>query len=180
MKKDYYSIIIRYLILIFISIPNLYIFYLIFTPLTIYPVYFILNLFFEVFIQENTLSINGFSIEIIKACVAGSAYYLLLILNLSIPKINLKKRLNMILFAFSSLLILNILRIFLLTSLLLIYPSLFNITHKLFWYLISIIFVIAIWFTEVKIFKIKQIPIYSDIKLLIKQINKPKSSKKHK
>ena len=179
MKKEYLNIILRYLILIIISFPNLYLFYLIFTPLTVYPVYFLLNLFFEVSLQANTLIISGFSIEIIGACIAGSAYYLLLILNLSIPNINLKKRLRVILFAFSSLLVLNILRIFLLVSLLLISPDLFNITHKLFWYLISIVFVIGIWFTEVKIFKIKQIPIYSDIKFLIKQMNKSKSSKKH-
>ena len=180
MKKSnlYWSIIIRYLILILIALPNLYLFYLILTPLTIYPVYFLLKLVSEVSLQANTLLISNFSIEIIKACIAGSAYYLLLILNLSIPKIDLKKRLKMILFAFLLLLVLNILRIFLLILLLLINPYLFDITHKAFWYLISIIFVIGIWFTEVKVFKIKQIPFYSDIRFLIKQINKTKSSKK--
>ena len=172
MKKEYYSIIIRYLILILIALPNLYLFYLIFTPLTIYPVYFLLNLFWEASLQANTILINTFSIEVISACVAGSAYYLLLILNLSIPKIILKKRIKMILFAFSSLLILNILRIFILVSLFLMAPNLFDITHKLFWYLISIIFVIGIWFIEVRIFKIKQIPAYSDIKFLTNQIRK--------
>ena len=178
MKKisGYCDILIRYLILIVVSFPNLYLFYLIFTPLTIYPVYFLLNLFFEISLQANTLFINNFYIEIIGACVAGSAYYLLLILNLSIPKINLEKRLKMIFFAFSSLLILNIIRIFLLISLLLITPTLFDITHKIFWYLISIVFVIGIWFIEVKIFKIKQIPVYSDIRFLIRKIKK---SKKH-
>ena len=179
MKKEYYSIIIRYLILIIIAFPNLYLFYLIFTPLTIYPVYFLLSIFSQVSLQINTLFINGFSIQIIESCVAGSAYYLLLILNLSIPKINLKKRLKMILFAFFFLLILNIIRIFLITSILLTNPLLFDLTHKLFWYFISIFFVIAIWFIEVKIFKIKQIPIYSDMRFLIKQMNKSKSSKKH-
>ena len=179
MKREYYNIIIRYLILILIALPNLYLFYLIFTPLTVYPVYFLLNLFWEVSLQSNILFISDFSIEIIGACIAGSAYYLLLILNLSIPKIDIKKRLRMIFFAFSSLLVLNILRIFLLVSLLLINPHLFDITHKLFWYFISIIFVIGIWFAEVGIFKLKQIPIYSDIKFLMKQINKSKSSKKY-
>lgn len=180
MKKEYWSIIIRYIILILISFSNLYIFYLIFTPLTIYPVYFLLKLFFNISLQVNTLFIHNFSIEIIEACIAGSAYYLLLILNLSIPKTNIKKRLKMILFAFSSLLILNIIRIFLLVSLLSITPFLFEITHKIFWYFISIVFVIGIWFIEVRIFKIKQIPIYSDIKFLVKQIKKPQSSKKYK
>ena len=172
MKKEYYSIIIRYLILVLIAFPNLYLFYLIFTPLTVYPVYFLLNLFWETSLQANTILINALSIEVISACVAGSAYYLLLLLNLSIPKINIKKRLKMILFAFSSLLILNILRIFILVFLVLIAPNWFDITHKLFWYLISILFVVGIWFIEVKLFKIKQIPIYSDIRFLIKRIKK--------
>ena len=178
MRKEYFSLIIRYFLLVFLSLSNLYIFYLILTPLTVYPVYFLLSIFFNVSLQLNTIFINGFAIEIISACVAGSAYYLLLILNLSIPKIAFKKRLKMVLFAFSSLLILNILRIFLLVYVLLISPFLFDITHKIFWYLISIFFVVGIWFIEVKLFKIKQIPVYSDVKFLIKEINKPKSSKK--
>jgi len=179
MKREYFGIIIRYLILIIVSFPNLYLFYFALTPLTIYPVYFLLSIFFEVSLQLNTIFIGDFAIEIIEACVASSAYYLLLILNLSLPKINIKKRLKMILFAFSFLLVLNILRIFLLISLLLIFPPIFDITHKIFWYFISIFFVIGIWFIEIKLFKIKQIPIYSDIKFLIKQMNKSKTSKKN-
>lgn len=166
MKKDYWEIVIRYLILIFIAIPNLYLFYVIFTPLTIYPVFLLLKVLFNASLSQNIISINDFSIEIIKACIAGSAYYLLLILNLATLKINLKKRLKMIGVAFLSLLILNILRIVLLSSINIYYPSLFDITHKIFWYFLSIVFVIVIWFTEVKIFKIKEIPFYSDIKFL--------------
>ena len=177
MKREYSSIIIRYLILLIISFPNLFIFYFIFTPLTIYSVYFLLNLFFDVSLQANTLFIGSFAIEIIGACVAGSAYYLLLILNLSTPEINLKTRIKTILFGFGSLLILNIFRIFFLVSLLLIYPSAFDLTHKLFWYFISIIFVAGIWFAEIKLFRIKQIPVYSDVKFLLKDIN-PKTPKK--
>ncbi len=164
------SILIRYLLLMVVAIPNLYLFYLIFTPLTIYPVYFLLRVFFNANLNQNIIVINHFSIEIIKACIAGSAYYLLLILNLSIPKIKIKKRLKMIGIAFLSLLILNILRILILVSVVLYNPAFFDITHKIFWYAISIIFVIGIWFAEVKFFKIKQIPFYSDINFLYKKI----------
>ena len=180
MKKEYYSIFIRYFLLILTAFPNLFLFYYVFTPLTIYPVYLLIKLFSEVSLQSNILFINNFSIKIIDACIAGSAYYLLLILNLSLPKINIKKRIKMILFSFASLLILNILRIFFLIILLITIPSLFEITHKLFWYILSIFFVIGIWFIEARIFKIRQIPIYSDIKFLIKQIKKPNTSKKDK
>jgi exosortase/archaeosortase family protein len=171
-KRDlrYFDLISRYLILLFIALPNLYLFYLIFTPLTILPLYFILNLFFEVSLHLNTIFLNGLSIQVVESCIAGSAYYLLLILNLSIPQIAIKKRLKMIAFAFSTLLILNILRIIILVCILLSMPSIFDITHQIFWYIISLVFVIGIWFLEVKIFNIKQIPFYSDFKYVIKQI----------
>jgi len=178
-SKRFIDIFLRYLILILIALPNLWFFYFIFTPLTFYPVYFLINLFFNSSLTGNTITItNCFPIEIIKACVAGSAYYLLLILNLSTPKIKIKKRLQMAILAFASLLIINILRIFLLSMIFISGSSLFEITHKLFWYLGSVIFVAGIWFIEVKYFKIKKIPFYSDIKLLYensflkKKINK--------
>ena len=181
-SKNFFGIFTRYLILILIGIPNLWLFYLIFTPLTIYPVFFLLNLFFDASLFGNLILLNkSFSIEIIKACVAGSAYYLLLILNLAIPmKIN--KRLKILAFSFISLLIINILRIFLLSLLFVSGTSLFDITHEFFWYLGSIAFVIGIWFAGVKIFKVKEIPFYSDMQNtgLFKKIKKSKSSKKNK
>ena len=185
MKKEsekFFGILTRYLILIFLGIPNLWLFYLIFTPLTIYPVFFLLSLFFDAVLLGNLILLDKFFlIEIIEACIAGSAYYLLLILNLATPmKIN--KRLKLILFSFSTLLFINILRIFLLSLLFTTGTSLFDITHELFWYIGSIVFVIGIWFVGVKIFKVKEIPFYSDFKNtgLLKKIKKPKRSKKNK
>lgn len=195
MKKErssFLDIIIRYSILILAGIPNLliagvpdvWLFYLIFTPLTIYPVYFLLSLFFDVSLVGNFLIIERFfPIEIIGPCVAGSAYYLLLILNLSTPDINIKKRLLITLVSFSSLLLVNILRIFFLAVLFLSGFSYFDIAHELFWYLGSVVFVVGIWFLCVKLFKVKQIPVYSDIislkKLSGKKLKKSKSSKKN-
>jgi exosortase/archaeosortase family protein len=168
-SKQFIDILIRYAILIIVALPNFWLFYLIFTPLTIYPIYFLLSLFFDPSLVRNIIFIDEFPIELIPACIAGSAYYLLLILNLSTPKIKLKKRAKMILFSFTSLLILNILRIFLLSLVFVSGNSLFDIAHKLFWYLGSTIFVVGIWFIEVKLFKIKEIPFYSDMKFLYKK-----------
>lgn len=168
-SKEVYDVIVRYAIILLVALPNLWLFYFIFTPLTVYPVYFLLNLFFDTSLIGNTLVISDYAIEIIEACVAGSAYYLLLILNLSVPKIKLHKRLNMISLSFLSLLIINILRIFLLSLFLLSDSPWFFITHKLFWYLLSIFIVIGIWFIEVKLFKIKEIPFYSDLKFLFEK-----------
>ena len=169
--KNFLDIFIRYLILVVVALPGLWVFYFVFTSLTIYPIYFFLGLFFDVTLLGNILIINNeIPIEFIKACIAGSAYYLLLILNLSTPKIDLKKRVKMILLSFASLLFVNILRIVLLIFLFVYGFAFFDITHKFFWYFVSIVFVIGIWFAEVKIFKIKEIPFYSDLKFLYKKI----------
>ena len=174
MERDKYSLLsifLRYIILIIVAFPSLWIFYLIFTPLTVYPVYFLLSLFFPVsLISKTIILISGnVPIEIIEACVAGSAYYFLLILNLTTQGIKSKTRIYMILFSFAVFLLINIIRIFLLSLLAISGSSFFDITHIVFWYALSTVFVIGIWFFQVKVFKIKEIPIYSDIKFLYKQ-----------
>jgi exosortase/archaeosortase family protein len=174
--KRHLDLIIRYLIIVLVAIPNLYLFYAIFTPLTLYPIYFILNLFFDVTLEGISLILNGFQIHIIEACVAGAAYYLLFALNMSVPGIKIKKRATMIGFSFLSLLILNILRILILMLVLFYGASFFDITHKFFWYFLSTLLVVLIWFAEVKLFKIKQIPVYTDMMYLYKKSN----LKKHK
>jgi len=167
-----YSIFIRYLILVVVAFPSFWIFYFIFTPLTVYPVYFLINLFFDVVLSGNVLFIGNppAPIEIVGACVAGSAYYLLLIFNLSVPNVKFLKRIKMISFAFLSFLIINVLRIVILSAIFVLKPTMFDITHKLSWYLGSIILVVGIWFLEVKHFKIKDIPFYSDVKSISRYI----------
>jgi exosortase/archaeosortase family protein len=164
-KNTITSILSRYIFLLLIGLFALNIFYELFRPLTIYPVYYLLKIFFNASLNSNVISI-GVPIEIIDACVAGSAYFLLLILNLSVPSVKISKRIKIILFAFIFLLLINIMRIFLLSILAESGSSLFDITHKLLWYSLSIIFVVCIWFIEVKLFKIKEIPLYSDIHFL--------------
>jgi exosortase/archaeosortase family protein len=169
-RGAFLDIILRYLILILIALPGLFIFYFIFTPLTVYPVYFLLGLFFDaVLLSKTNILVNNLPIELISACIAGAAYYLLLVLNLSIPKIKLKTRINAIIFSLIAFLILNILRIFVLSSLAVTGFAYFNVTHTVFWYGFSTIIVVVIWFAEVKIYKIKEIPFYSDLKFLYKK-----------
>jgi exosortase/archaeosortase family protein len=170
--KIIYPIFARYFILVIAALPNFWIFYFIFTPLTIYPAYFLLSLFFNMSISGNTFLIRDYhsAIQIINACIAGSAYYLLLIFNLSVPNVKFYKRIKMICFAFVSFLIVNILRIVLLSAIFVLKPNLFDISHKLSWYIGSIVLVVAIWFIEVKKFKIKEIPFYSDVKSVLKYI----------
>lgn len=171
-KEFIYSIFLRYLILIITAIPDFWIFYFIFTPLTIYPVYLVLNLIFNASLSGDLIVIHGATIKVIDACIAGSAYYLLLIFNLSIPNVKFRKRLKMISFAFLSFLAVNVARIIILSVIVLTKPSIFDISHKLTWYIGSIIIVVLIWFIEVRKYDIKDIPFYTDIKAISKHTKK--------
>jgi len=162
------GLLLRYAILILFVILSVKVFYLIFTQITVYSVYFILKQFFTVTLANNFLWINSSPIEIIGPCVAGSAYLLMLILNLSTPNIKTSKRIGMFFFSFAVLLLINVLRIVLLSFLFLAGNSFFDMAHLLFWYIGSVIFVVGIWFLSVKIFKVKEIPFYSDLMFLFK------------
>ena len=168
-SKTLIYLFLRYLFLIIIALPGFAIFYFIFSPLTIYPSYWILSLFYQVSLQGNSFIIDNYSINIIEACVAGGAYYLLLILNLSTPmKVNV--RVKSLLFLLSTFLLFNISRLVIFSSLALEGFSYFDIAHKYTWYFGSTIFVALLWFLNVYIFKISEIPIFSDFKMIYSQI----------
>ena len=171
----------RYILLILIAFPGLLLFYKIFTPLTIYPSYWLFQIFFDASLYSNIILLNSsLVVEIVPACVMGSAYYLLLILNFSMPKIELKKRIVMVLTSFAALLVVNILRIVLLGSLYTLESVWSDPLHSFFWYFLSIFFVVGIWFAQVKIFNVKGIPFYSDLKFLFgySVLHRKKSVKK--
>jgi exosortase/archaeosortase family protein len=163
---------LRYIILVIAGI-FLSLFYKILFPLTVWPSYYLIGFLYNTSLFGNTILVQGARIEIIGACVAGSAYFLLLILNLT-TKMNYKKRFYSLIFSFFSLLFLNIMRIFVLSLMFIEKVAFFDITHKLFWYFFSVLFVVGIWFLTAFIFKIKNIPIYSDIKYFLGIINKAK------
>jgi len=164
------GLIARYLILIAVAIPGLWLFYKIFTPVTVWPVYWLLNLLYETFLFSDIVLLIDwiFPIELIPACIAGSAYYLLLVLNLATPKIKPKIRVYAVLFSFVAFLVINILRIFILSIMAYTGSSFFDAAHQFLWYSVSTLFVVGIWFAEVKLFKIKEIPFYSDLKFLFR------------
>ncbi len=168
-KNNYLFLFFRYLVLLLIAIPKLYLFYLLLTPLTVYFSYFLIKVFYSsAILVENSILISNYSLEIIGACVAASAYYFLLILNLSTPNINIMKRLKILLFSFAILFIFNICRILFLSILVVNNFYLFDIIHKFIWYFVSTFFVIILWFFMVKRFNIKEISFYSDLKFLYK------------
>lgn len=167
-KKRVISLAARYLLLLLVAIPNFYIIYKIFTPLTIYPAFFLLKLFFNVSLSGTNLAFNNYLIQLVPACIAGSAYYLLLILNLATP-MQIKTRVKSLLFLLLTFLAINIIRIFFFSVLFVKSFSLFNLIHMIFWYIISVAIVFLIWYANIKIFRIKDIPVYTDVRNLIKQ-----------
>jgi len=172
-KPNAYQIFFRYIILLLLGLGNLYIFYTVFTPLTIHPVNFILSLYYQTTLQDISITIGSHTIQIIEACVAGAAFYLLTILNLATPMAP-RKRFYSLIFSFTLLLGLNIARIVFLTVLFVNNSGAFDFTHKFLWYGLSTVFVVGIWFLTVYQFKITQIPLYSDYLTFKKLIKKRK------
>lgn len=162
------GIIIRYSLILLISL-----FYPIFNTILAIPTigasYFIISLFHPASILGNILSFNGIQIELIDACIAGLAYLLLIVLNLAV-EMPLKTRIKAL---SSSILVFWVFNVFRITKLALMFSSgseMFSYLHAFFWYFGSIILVFLIWLITIKIFKIKENPIISDIKFLIKTI----------
>jgi len=170
-SKRYWYVFVRYLILIFLGLGNLTAFYFVFTPLTVAPVFWVISLFDggAKLLEGNLLYFSGYYAEIIPACIAGAAYYLLLILNLTTP-MELKKRMHSILLLFGMFLTLNILRILIFSYLLVFGYEVFDFAHRFTWYFGSTALVILIWFGNVWMLKIKEIPVYSDFKKLFGEI----------
>lgn len=176
MKKESKKIIwlfFRYLLLIVLAFQNLFLFYLVFSPLTVYPSALILGLFYPVSLHGNTILVNSVPIELINACIAGSAFYLLLLLNLALP-MKISKRLASIAFSFLIFLVINIVRISVFSVLYINRFKYFNFTHLLFWYVLSGILVFLVWFLTIKVFSVKDVPFYNDIKFLYSQTKSKK------
>jgi exosortase/archaeosortase len=161
--KETFDLIIRYILLAILPLGGLYIFYAIFTPLTVYPSYWAFNaLYGAKLLIGNIIYFKGYYAEIIGACVAGAAYYLLLILNLTTP-MHISKRIKSIIFLLFSFLIINITRIVIFGMLFSKGFKYFDLAHELVWYIGSTLIVVVVWFSNVWLFKIKDIPIYTDM-----------------
>ncbi len=171
------SLVIRYALLLGIGILNLALgteglFYTIFTPLTIYPVYEVLHGLYEArLVSPTVLFFGGYYAELIPACIAGSAYFLLLILNLTTP-MSLKKRIPSLFFLALAFLVFNIARIVIFGVLLVKGYQYFDIAHIATWYFGSTALVVGIWFANALIFRIKSVPLYTDLRKLVVEVTK--------
>lgn len=176
--NKFQSIALRYVMILTLGINNFYIISKIITPLTIHITRTTLNIFTPTTLTQNIIQTQTTTIQLIPACIAISAYYLLIFLLLATPNIQIKTRIYTILTATLSLLILNTTRILILIPL--TQTQSFATIHWATWHIFSTTLVAAIYITTIKLYKIKSTPIYSDLKYLKSQIKKPKRKIKHK
>lgn len=115
-------------------------------------------------VSGTVLSIDGVAVEFIRACIAPSAYVLLIVLLLLTPGLSFKTFFAAMLSGVALLLVLNVVRIFVLIELLVVKGvNYFQAVHLLFWMLLSSVAVALVWIFLVHRFTIRQIPVYDDL-----------------
>jgi exosortase/archaeosortase family protein len=160
------------LLILLFGLGNLIVFSLFFTFPTVKLASFLLSFISETTSYQNIILFNTHIIQLIPACIALSAYYLIFILVFSTKGIYWKQRIRILVFSCFIFLIFNVLRIFILV--LVLHAPFFNALHVFLWYFISTLAVFLIWILNIKLFKIKKIPIYSDVRYLIELRKKRK------
>lgn len=138
-------------------------------PATIHSSSIILNFIgIKSFIFSPYLITLNNNIRFSEACAIISAYFLLLLLVVLTKDISFKKRLKIFLIGSIVLFIINIIRILVLIYILETrgFDS-FQQTHDIIWLVLGSILVSLTWIGLIRHYKIKAIPIYSDIKYLL-------------
>ena len=166
---------IRLTISVILMVLGLKLIYLILSPLTFYLSYFSLFFYSPELISSTKFIIKNYGLIFIPACTAGSAYLLLILLTTT-TDLTLKKSLKVIGFGSLIIFVANLIRIDLLIVALVEKGSkLFDTLHLFFWDIISTLFVVGLWIFIIKWFKIKEIPVYSDFKKIIRIYKKSKN-----
>ncbi len=120
---------------------------------------------------KNAIEIFGVaSLKIVKYCVTASAYYSWTLLILLTKDITFLK--SLLLYAIGVVLIyaMNQIRIIVLVFALLKNPDAFAQLHFVLWFVLSIGYVAAMWLVFSWVFKVKSIPVYSDMKYLVESM----------
>jgi len=119
-------------------------------PLTIYPAYFIIDLFYNSNLINESIFIENYIIKFIPACIAVLAYALLFFLIVLTKGIGLKKSVKLFVIGSGLILLMNIFRIDLLLFILIEFgDNMFDKVHLLFWNFVSGIIIkswIYLWY----------------------------------
>ena len=164
------KLIIRLLALIFISYPLLKV---IFMPITYQFVKEITSFFYNISTEGYSMTVEGTTLNFVPACAAIAAFYLLFLLITTTKDLNFKISVKLFLIGGLLIFIANLIRIEFLTYLLVEYgKNYFEMVHIIIWSAISSIYIAVTWIFLVNYYRIKNIPVYSDIKYLLKKIKR--------
>lgn len=163
------SILIRYSFALLVALSSgVFSFFLL--PATLYTVYFFLGFFYDPLLIEGNIQLSEVLFVFIPACAATLAYILLLELLLLTRGVSFRKGLEMFLFGAALIFILNIFRIFFLIFVYVEYgKNYFDIIHIFFWQFVSVFFFFAVWIFLVERYHIKNIPVWSDVREILKK-----------
>ena len=142
-------------------------------PLTLNTSYFLLKfLNYKIFLfTPYLITLNNY-IRFSPACAAISAYFLLLLLIIFTKDIKLLIRIKIFFLGSLIIFLVNLIRILTLVFILEKFGfNTFQQVHDIFWILFGSILVAFTWIYLTKHYKITSIPLYSDLKYLLKQIN---------
>ncbi|MGK0209546.1 MAG: exosortase/archaeosortase family protein [Patescibacteria group bacterium] len=170
------DIVVRYVLIFVLGLFDLFIFYFVFTPLTIDFVGLVLGLFVSYeLIGElgNVFFVSGIEFVVVRACVAGAAYYLLCILVLGMPGLDWGKRAKALLYSFGLFYGINVVRIVMMILLYVYWGAgAFEIVHMFLWYGMSILIVAGVWFFVSSKMGLKGRPVVDDLRFVWKQVRK--------
>ena len=167
-KRDVLDIVIRYLVCLGLVLLYNQI-YFILLPLTFYFSYFLAKFFIPIMIVDYSFIFDSVKLNFVDACVATSAYLLLIILVFTTFGLKWKKRIKITFFGLVIIYLVNILRIEFLLFILYNYGyNAFERIHLIIWEFVSSMFVVVLWIFLVKKYSIKYIPVISDLKKIYK------------
>ncbi len=149
------------------------VFYLVFSPLTLWVSYGILRLFTDVTLAGTTLLAGGKTLVFVPACAAASAYLLLALLILLTRGISFRLGVKLFLLGGSLIFVANIVRIQVLFYLLFnVGKNYFETLHLLIWKVLSSAYVAGVWIYLTWKFKIQGTPIVSDFHYTLRLFRK--------
>ena len=169
------GMLVRYILLVLACVPFMQqLASSIITKTTIHAVYSILSIFYSntALLASNTLFFgNGWYLTLIVACTAPAAYGLLFILHMLTP-LPKRQQWKALLFSLVVFFCLNLIRIFIFTTLYVKGSNYFELGHQMVWYFGSTLLLVVIWFATVYRYDIQTLPVYTDIHTLITAIRK--------
>ncbi|MBS3108771.1 pacearchaeosortase [Candidatus Woesearchaeota archaeon] len=148
----------------------------IFYILLLKPTLYVSSIFlssYKPIITNDAIIINNIVLKFISACIATLAYVLLLLLILLTKDLGFKNGVKLFLTGSIIIFIANIIRVdFLIYAYFEYGSNLFSKLHLFIWQFLSGIFVAFVWVFLSYIYKIRNIPVYDDIKELYNRSRK--------